>query len=91
VQIVDSHNFPVSTKVSLPAWSRSSPALCRELHWPPNSSEGQYWIAGQGRMTVFFPLDKARTVDFHANDVGYVPSNAGHYIENHWRHRCGLP
>jgi oxalate decarboxylase len=33
-------------------------------------------------MTVFFPVDNARTVDFHANDVGYVPSNAGHYIEN---------
>jgi oxalate decarboxylase len=33
-------------------------------------------------MTIFFPPDNARTVDFHANDVGYVPSNAGHYIEN---------
>ena len=33
-------------------------------------------------MTVFFPVDNARTVDFHADDVGYVPSNAGHYIEN---------
>jgi oxalate decarboxylase len=33
-------------------------------------------------MTVFFPVENARTVDFHANDVGYVPSNAGHYIEN---------
>ena len=33
-------------------------------------------------MTVFFPVDNARTVDFHANDIGYVPSNAGHYIEN---------
>jgi Cupin len=33
-------------------------------------------------MTVFMPVDNARTVDFNANDVGYVPSNAGHYIEN---------
>jgi oxalate decarboxylase len=33
-------------------------------------------------MTVFFPVDNARTVDFNANDVGYVPSNAPHYIEN---------
>lgn len=33
-------------------------------------------------MTVFFPTDNARTMDFNANDVGYVPSNAPHYIEN---------
>ena len=33
-------------------------------------------------MTVFCRTDNARTVDFHANDVGFVPSNAGHYIEN---------
>src|SRR4030081_556290 len=54
----------------------------REVHWHPNSSEWQFWIAGKGRMTVFFPVDNARTVDFNANDVGYVPSNAPHYIEN---------
>ena len=33
-------------------------------------------------MTVFFPVDNARTVDFHRTNVGYVPSKAGHYIEN---------
>ena len=33
-------------------------------------------------MTVFFPVNNARTMDFNANDVGYVPSNAPHYIEN---------
>jgi hypothetical protein len=26
-------------------------------------------------MTVFFPADNARTVDFNPNDVGYVPPN----------------
>ena len=54
----------------------------RELHWHPNGSEWQFYIAGKARMTVFVPVDNARTVDFNANDVGYVPSNAGHYIEN---------
>jgi oxalate decarboxylase len=54
----------------------------RELHWHPNASEWQLWIAGKGRMTVFFPVDNARTMDFNANDVGYVPANAPHYIEN---------
>ncbi len=33
-------------------------------------------------MTVFFPVDNARMVDFNANDVGCVPSNAPHSIEN---------
>jgi oxalate decarboxylase len=81
VRIVDSGNFPLSTHVAA-ALVTLKPGAMRELHWHPHSSEWQYWIAGQGRMTVFFPVDNARTVDFKANDVGYVPSNSGHYIEN---------
>jgi len=81
VRIVDVRNFPVSTHVSA-ALVTLKPGGLRELHWHPHSSEWQYWISGKGRMTVFFPTDNARTVDFNANDVGYVPSNSGHYIEN---------
>jgi oxalate decarboxylase len=33
-------------------------------------------------MTVFRPGGQARTMDFKANDIGYVPIMAGHYIEN---------
>lgn len=33
-------------------------------------------------MTVFFPVENARTMDFNANDVGFVPSNSPHYVEN---------
>ena len=80
VRIVDSLSFPL-TKLAA-ALVTLKPGGLRELHWHPNSSEWQYWIAGQGRMTVFFPYDNARTVDFNSNDVGYVPSNAPHYIEN---------
>jgi oxalate decarboxylase len=54
----------------------------RELHWHPNASKWQFYIAGKGRMTVFSPVGNARTMDFHANDVGYVPAVAGHYVEN---------
>ena len=54
----------------------------RELHWHPTASEWKFYIAGKGCMTVFYPVDNARTSDFNANDVGYVPSNASHYIEN---------
>jgi oxalate decarboxylase len=81
VRILDSHNFPVANKIAA-ALVTIKPGGMRELHWHPNGSEWQFWIAGQGRMTVFFPVDNARTVDFHANDVGFVPANAGHYIEN---------
>lgn len=81
VRIVDSRNFPASKHIAA-ALVIVKPAGLRELHWHPNASEWQFYIAGKARMTVFFPVDNARTVDFNANDVGYVPSNAGHYIEN---------
>jgi oxalate decarboxylase len=80
-RIVDSGNFPVSKHIAA-ALVTIKPGGMRELHWHPHNSEWQYWISGKGRMTVFFPVDNARTVDFNANDVGYVPSNSGHYIEN---------
>lgn len=81
VRVVDSSNFPLSTHIAA-ALVTVKPGGMRELHWHPHASEWQFWIAGKGRMTVFFPFDNARTMDFNANDVGYVPSNAPHYIEN---------
>jgi oxalate decarboxylase len=81
VRIVDSHNFSTSRHIAA-ALVTVKPGGMRELHWHPNASEWQFYIAGKGRMTVFFPVDNARTMDFNANDVGYVPSNAPHYIEN---------
>jgi len=33
-------------------------------------------------MTVFSPVGSARTVDVNANDVGFVPAVAGHYVDN---------
>ncbi len=33
-------------------------------------------------MTLFINGGKARTLDFNAGDVGYVPRTFGHYIEN---------
>ena len=81
VRIVDSSCFPPSTHIAA-ALVTLKPGGLRELHWHPTSSEWQFYIAGKGRMTVMFPVDNARTMDFNANDVGYVPSNAPHYIEN---------
>jgi oxalate decarboxylase len=81
VRIVDSRNFPPSSHIAA-ALVTLKPGDMRELHWHPTASEWQFYIAGKGRMTVMFPVDNARTMDFNANDVGYVPSNAPHYIEN---------
>jgi oxalate decarboxylase len=54
----------------------------RELHWHPNTDEWQYYIQGQARMGVFGASGQARTFDYQAGDVGYVPFAMGHYIEN---------
>src|SRR5216683_3024897 len=81
VRVVDSHNFPASKNVAA-ALVTIKPGGMRELHWHPNASEWQFYLAGKGRMTIYMPPGRARTMDFNANDVGYVPPVAGHYIEN---------
>lgn len=81
VRIIDSQNFPVSTTIAA-AHVIVKPGGMRELHWHQNAEEWQYYIKGQGRMTVFFNGGKARTADFAAGDVGLVPRTFGHYIEN---------
>jgi len=81
VRVVDSHNFPASKSIAA-GLVTVKPGGIRELHWHPNASEWQFYLSGKGRMTVFMPTGRARTMDFNANDVGFVPPVAGHYIEN---------
>jgi len=81
VRIVDSHVFPASTTIAA-ALVEIEPGGMRELHWHPNTDEWQYYIEGQGRMGVFGASGQARTFDYRAGDVGYVPFAMGHYIEN---------
>lgn len=81
VRIVDSSNFPVALTTAA-ALVEVDPGYMRELHWHPNEDEWQYYISGQARMTVFAASGKARTFDYQAGDVGYVPFAMGHYVEN---------
>lgn len=81
VRIVDSTNFPISLTVAA-ALVEVKPGGMRELHWHPNADEWQYYISGTGRMTVFAGEGTARTFDYRAGDVGYVPRAFGHYIQN---------
>jgi oxalate decarboxylase len=81
VRIVDSTVFPVSTTIAA-ALVEIDPGAMRELHWHPNTNEWQYYLEGEARMGVFGASGQARTFDFRAGDVGYVPFAMGHYIEN---------
>jgi oxalate decarboxylase len=81
VRITDSTNFPVSKTIAA-ALVEVDPGGLRELHWHPNADEWQYYLSGKGRMTVFASGGKARTFDYQAGDVGYVPFAMGHYVEN---------
>jgi oxalate decarboxylase len=81
VRIVDSSKFPAASTIAA-ALVEVEPGAMRELHWHPNNDEWQYYINGQGRMTVFASSGKARTFDYQAGDAGYVPFAMGHYVEN---------
>lgn len=80
VKIVDRSNFPATNIAA--AIVTLKPGGLRELHWHPNEDEWQYYVKGQGRMTVFAAGAQARTMDFHAGDVGYIKRSMPHYIEN---------
>lgn len=59
---------------SLPLRSNTSP--------PANADEWSFFIAGRARVTIFAAEGTARTFDYQAGDVGIVPRNMGHFIEN---------
>ncbi len=81
VRITESSVFPVSKTIAA-ALVEIEPGGLRELHWHPNNDEWQYYLEGEARMGVFASSGQARTFDYRAGDVGYVPFAMGHYVEN---------
>lgn len=81
LKIVDSAKLPAATSI-VAAHVVVKPGGLREMHWHPDADEWQYFLQGQGRMTVFFNAGRARTADFNAGDIGYVPKALGHYVQN---------
>ncbi len=81
VRIADSRNFPACTRIAA-ALVELEPGAMREVHWHTTGDEWQYYLEGQGRMTVFASGSAARTFDYQAGDVGYVPFAMSHYVEN---------
>ncbi|KAM0328741.1 hypothetical protein ACHAQA_005154 [Verticillium albo-atrum] len=81
VRIADSKNFPVSKTVAA-AHLLIQPGALREMHWHPNADEWSFFIRGRARVTVFAAEGMARTFDYGPGDVGIVPKNMGHFVEN---------
>jgi oxalate decarboxylase len=81
VRIIDSTKFPAASTIAA-GIVEVEPGGLREMHWHPNTDEWQYYLEGNGQMTVFASEHNARTFDFSAGDVGAVPFAYGHYIEN---------
>lgn len=81
VRITDSKNFPISKTVAA-AHVTIQPGAIREMHWHPNADEWNFFIRGRGRVTIFGAEGTARTFDYVPGDVGIVPRNMGHFVEN---------
>ncbi|KAI0787733.1 RmlC-like cupin domain-containing protein [Fomes fomentarius] len=81
VKIVDDKMFKAATGISAIEVT-VEPGAMRELHWHPNADEWSFFISGQGRMTIFATNGNARTFDYEAGDVGFVPKSFGHHVEN---------
>lgn len=79
-QLIDNETFKVTDLATLII--DLEPDGMREIHWHPDADELQYYISGKARMTVFDAVNNARTFDYQAGDVGYVPRTLSHYIEN---------
>ena len=81
VRITDSRNFPLSKTIAA-AHLSINPGAMREMHWHPRADEWSFFIRGRARVTIFAAEGNARTFDYQAGDVGVVPRNMGHFIEN---------
>lgn len=81
MRITDSTNFPISKTVAA-AHLEIAPGALREMHWHPNADEWTYFKRGRARVTIFAAEGTARTFNYMAGDVGIVPRNMGHFIEN---------
>jgi len=81
VQLADSSNFKVSATIAAVVQT-VPPGAVRAMHWHPNADEWQYYIKGKARMGVFNTGPHVVTMDFNPGDIGYVPKNYGHYVQN---------
>ncbi|KAN0126103.1 oxalate decarboxylase [Lactarius tabidus] len=82
-KIIDSTTFKISTSIAA-AEVTVEPGAIRELHWHPTQDEWTYYLSGHGRVTVFASSSNARTFDYQAGDIGFVPASCGHNGVSIW-------
>ncbi|CAE6436841.1 unnamed protein product [Rhizoctonia solani] len=73
VKVVDSRTFEISKTIAMAEVT---------VEWHPTQPEWSYFIEGNARITIFAAQANARTFDYQAGDIGYVPPSFGHYVEN---------
>ncbi|KAK0656211.1 oxalate decarboxylase oxdC [Cercophora newfieldiana] len=81
VRITDSKNFLLSKTIAA-AHVTIQPGALREMHWHPNADEWSFFLRGRARVTIFASSGTARTFNYGPGDVGIVPHNHGHFVEN---------
>ncbi|KAJ3547597.1 hypothetical protein NM208_g1447 [Fusarium decemcellulare] len=52
------------------------------MHWHPSADEWSFFLKGRARVTIFASEGTSRTFDYVPGDVGIVPRNMGHFVEN---------
>jgi oxalate decarboxylase len=86
-KVIDHRQFPETSLSALII--NLEPGALREIHWHPDADELQYYIKGEARMTVFDAPANARTFNYRAGDVGYVPKTLYTISRIPVRSRCG--
>ncbi|KAL1668187.1 oxalate oxidase [Schizophyllum commune] len=81
VKIVDSTVFNISKTIAV-AEVTVQPGAIREMHWHPTQDEWTFFLEGEARVTIFAAQSNARTFNYQAGDIAYVPTAMGHYVEN---------
>ncbi|KAG9092682.1 hypothetical protein FS749_015527 [Ceratobasidium sp. UAMH 11750] len=81
VKVIDSRTFNISKTIAAAEVTVVVGGM-RELHWHPTQPEWTFFIEGNARITVFAASANARTFNYQAGDIGYVPPSFGHYVEN---------
>lgn len=81
IKIADSRIFKASKQIAVAELTVEANAM-RELHWHPTQDEWTYFLEGEARITLFASQSNARTFDYRAGDIAYIPAGFGHYVEN---------
>ncbi|KAF8071551.1 oxalate decarboxylase [Lyophyllum atratum] len=98
VKVVDSTTFKISKTISAAevtvqpgAIRQGAPrkalrnfinSYLTMFQWHPTQDEWSFFLEGSGRVTIFASQSNARTFNYQAGDIGYVPATMGHYVEN---------